>query len=225
MKTPSRLVVACGSLRPELEAARTSDDDIDIVYLDQNLHRTPRRLTDALNETLAHVDPAVETVVLGYGLCSGGAAGVIAPAQGLVIPRVHDCIALFLGSRQAYQTQFAAHPGTYYLTPGWVAEKKDPLGYMETEYVPRMGRETAEWGLREELKHYRRLALINTGAGDIRSLRARARENADFLEKDLVELSGSREFFRKILYGPYDPEDFVIVGPGEKVSQKPFLAP
>ena len=41
----------------------------------------------------------------------------------LVIPRVHDCIALFLGSDAAYRREFARYPGTYYVSAGWVEGK------------------------------------------------------------------------------------------------------
>ena len=65
-------------------------------------------------------------IVIGYGLCSNGIVGVIARKQGLYLPHCHDCIAFFMGSHRAYLKAFEMRPGTYYLTPGWVAEKKDP---------------------------------------------------------------------------------------------------
>ena len=69
-----------------------------------------------------------------------------------------------MGSRAAYEKVFYEQPGTYYLTPGWVEERKDPLGYMESAYVPKMGREKAEWGIREELKNKMSpQAAINAG--------------------------------------------------------------
>jgi hypothetical protein len=38
----------------------------------------------------------------------------------MIIPKAHDCITLFLGSKERYRTYFDAHPGTYWYTPGWV---------------------------------------------------------------------------------------------------------
>ena len=162
-------------------------------------------------------------IVLGYGLCSNGVVGLLAPKQGLIIPRVHDCISLFLGSRERYAAVFKKRPGTYYLTPGWIAEEKDPIGMVENDYTARVGREEAIWAVHEELKHYTHIALINTGVGDVKALRKRALENAEFLEKEYEEIPGSAEYFRKIFFGPYDDKDFVIVAPGERVQQKPFL--
>jgi len=195
---------------------------VEVRFLNQDLHRTPDRLPKKIQEEVDRAG-ADGPVVLGYGLCSGGVAGVRAPACGLAVPRVHDCIALFLGSRGAYDREFSGHPGTYYLTPGWVEVGQDPLSYMERDYVPRMGREAAEEGLREELLHYTRIALVQTGTGDEEALRRRALENARFLGKEYVEIRGTGRYFDKILAGPYDPEDFLLVPPGETVRQTPFL--
>ncbi|MCK5099549.1 MAG: DUF1638 domain-containing protein, partial [Desulfobacteraceae bacterium] len=38
--------------------------------------------------------------------------------------KVHDCIALFMGSDQAYKEEFAKYPGTFYISAGWSAEKE-----------------------------------------------------------------------------------------------------
>ncbi len=220
----ARVVIACRVIRAELEALRTSrTTDVEVHYLDQNLHRTPDRMPAIIQ---AEIDAAAEyaaEIILGYGLCSNGVVGVRAANQPIYIPRVHDCISLLLGSRGIYQKAFSGRPGTYYLTPGWMAEEKDPLGMMENEYAPKMGRETAEWGIREELKHYTHIVFINTGAGDIDFLRDRARKNAAFLKKEFEEVAGSMDYFQKILFGPNEPPDFVCIPPGEKIAARPFL--
>lgn len=219
------VIVACRVVENELEAIRrqAGDTDIEIRYLDQNLHRTPEKMPGLIQEQIDEASEYAGLIVLGYGLCSNGVVGVTARKQRVCIPRIHDCIALLLGSRRAYFEAFRQRAGTYYLTPGWVAEEKDPLGMMENEYTPKMGRETAEWGIKEELKHYTHIVLIDTGIGDIEKLRKRARANAEFLGKAYEEVKGSAAYFEKILFGPYDPGDFVCLEPGEKAGQKPFM--
>ena len=163
-------------------------------------------------------------VVIGYGLCSNGIVGVTARAQGLFVPRCHDCIALFLGSHEAYRKAFEAKPGTYYLTPGWIAEKKDPLGILQEEYTPKFGEETSLWVMEEELKHYTHIAFINTGFGDLESLRARARENAAFFKKAYEEIPGSLDYFVKLIRGPYEEREFFCLAPGQEITQEMYLA-
>ncbi len=218
-----RVVIACRVMKSEIDALLPEDAPIEVHYLDQNLHRTPERMRRMIEGKIAEVAGYAAHIVLGYGLCSNGVVGTRALKQEICIPRVHDCIALMLGSRQAYHDAFKARAGTYYLTPGWVAEEKDPLGMLENEYVPKMGRQDAEWGLREELKHYTHIVLIGGRGKDREKLRKRAKDNAGFLGMQFEEVEGSDRYFRKLLFGPYDPADFVCVPAGGKIPQKPFL--
>jgi hypothetical protein len=218
-----RVVIACRVMEPELSQALAEGvEDVEIFYLDQSLHRTPGKLLGLVQEKIDQAARMASRIVLGYGLCSNGVVGVTARQQGLLIPRCHDCIALFLGSPSRYQELFREQPGTYYLTPGWVAEKKDPLGVFE-EYLPRYGRETALWVIEEELKHYTHIALIDTGVKVMTSVRERAMENAAVLKKQYQEIPGSLDYFRELLRGPYTEEKFLRLRLGEQFTQEMFL--
>jgi hypothetical protein len=196
-----------------------ADDRTDILYLEQALHRTPAKLLSQLQEKIDQVARTASRITLGYGLCAKGVVGVAAGDPELIIPRCHDCIALFLGSPSRHLEIFREKPGTYYLTPGWVAEKKDPLGIIE-EQVPRFGQETARWVIEEELKHYTHIALIDTGVAEMAPLRARAMENAAVLKKQYEEIPGSLGYFRELLRGPYSEGKFLRLRPGEKFTQE-----
>jgi hypothetical protein len=220
------MIIACRVMEPELAhllSEKTGEDDgTDILYLEQALHRTPAKLLGQLQEKIDQVARTASRIVLGYGLCSNGVVGVTARQQGLLIPRCHDCIALFLGSPNRYLEIFREKPGTYYLTPGWVADNQDPLGLIE-EQVPKFGRETARWLIEEELKHYTHIALIDAGVEEMAPLRARAMENAAVLKKQYEEIPSNLEYFRELLRGPYTEEKFLRLHPGEKFTQKMFF--
>lgn len=216
-----KLVIACGSIGPELESL-PKPPGTDLYFMDQNLHRIPERLKEEVQKSLDRFDQ-YDQVVLGYGLCSNGVAGVIPPTQQLFIPRVHDCISLFLGNRNKYKDVFYNYPGSYFLTKSWIEELKDPLGLMENEYTQRVGRETAEWAINEEIKNYKYIIFVNNGVGDTDKCRNRAIENATYFNKEFVEMEGQLAYFHRILNGPYDKTDFVTIMPGEEVKQKDFL--
>lgn len=218
------VLVACRVMAPELEAAAAGDPDLEIRYLDQGLHRTPQKMAAVIQAEIDRSADLAGRMVLGYGLCANGVVGVTARGPGLYLPRCHDCIAFFMGSHRAYLKAFEARPGTYYLTPGWVAEKKDPLGIVEEDYSPRLGRETAMWVMAEELKHYTHIALINTGVGDIERLRARARENARVFQKQFQEIPGSLAFFARLARGPYTEADFLFLPSGRAITQAMILS-
>jgi len=219
------VLVACRVMEPELEAARGDENNLEIRYLDQGLHRTLQKMSAISQEQVDKAAEYASRIVIGYGLCSNGIVGVMARRQGLYFPHCHgDFIAFFMGSHQAYLKAFEARPGTYYLTPGWIAEKKDPLGIIEEDYTPRLGRETAFWVMEEELKHYTPISLINTGVGSIESLRKRAQENARVLKKEYKEIRGNLDFFKKLIRGPYSTGDFLFLKPGLKITQEMSLS-
>lgn len=214
------LIIGCAIMKEELEHLQT--DGVSLVFMEQSLHRTPQKMKGAIQE---EIDKAGkwdgDQIVLAYGLCSNGILGVRANRHPLLVPKVHDCITLFLGSHERYMEEHSKEPGTYYLTRGWIEEKKSPLGIFE-EYCQRYGRETAEWVIREELKNYTRIALVESELGMEETHRKHARETARFLNLKYEEIKGSLEFFRKVIQGPWD-RDFVVLKPGEEATQEMFL--
>ena len=217
-QTEKIVIIACSVMKPELEIILRKSSGYEVRYLDSRSHDPPQQIPPLLQTEVDTVEPYASRIILGYGFCSNGIEGVISPRQGIYVPRVHDCIALFLGSIKSYNFHFKAKPGTYYLTPGWIEESRDPLGYMKKDYVPKMGRKKAEWGTKLTFKDYTHIALINTGIDDIEPLRKTAMDNAQFLKKEYEEIAGTREFFKKILFGPYDKKNFVHFKPGETIA-------
>lgn len=220
--TENRVVVACRIMQPELEKIRLPNDRVEIRYIDQGLHMTPKKMAPVIQEQIDLVTGRFDKIVLGYGLCANGIVGVLARAEGLYVPRSHDCIALFMGS-EAYRTAIKKRPGTFYLTAGWIDDRKDPLSYMEDRYIPRMGRETAEWGMKEELKHYSHFVLINTGVGDLDRMRRKMLENAKFFGKEYEVIPGNLALLRKMIMEPLQDSDFIFIEPGKTIRQNMFL--
>lgn len=219
----NRVIVACRIMQPELEKIRLPTNGVEIRYLDQGLHMTPKKMAPVIQEQIDLVTGRFDEIVLGYGLCANGIVGVLAREEGLYVPRSHDCIALFMGSCEAYRTAIKKRPGTFYLTAGWIEARKDPLSYMEDRYVPRMGRETAEWGMKEELKHYSHFVLINTGVGDLDRMRRQTLENAKFFGKEYEEVPGNLALLRRMIMEPLRDNDFIFIDPGGSVRQNMFL--
>ncbi len=219
-----RVVIACEAIKPELEHLRQGyEKEVNTVYLPQNMHRTPHLLPDLIQEQVDKAAEYASKIILGYGLCSNGIVGVQAPDQGLVVTKSHDCVALYLGSVEKYKKISMEQPGTYYFTPSWIDGNKDPLGTLENEYIPRLGRAWAEWGAKEELKHYTYFAFINTGVGDVERFRERTWENVRYFDKKFQEIPGDQTYFQRILFGPYDREYFYLVPPWEKVQQRWYV--
>jgi hypothetical protein len=214
-------LIACEVFRDEFEAV--SPPGLARTYLPQGLHRTPGKMPAAIQGAMNGVGPEVETVLLGYGLCSNGVVGVTARTAPVILPLVHDCIALLLGSRDRYEAEVAACPGTYYITPGWACYGTTSLSCYKNEYLPKYGEETARYIAGELLKNYSRVALIAHGGGDMDAARVHATEMADLFNLAYAEIPGSLDYVRRLVEGPWGAEDFVVVEPGTAISPTPFM--
>jgi hypothetical protein len=214
------LILGCAVMEQELR--RFQNGQAEFKFLDFGLHRTPEHMAGALQSEIDQVrEGDYDGIVLGYGLCSNGIVGIHSSKHSLIIPRIHDCISLFLGSPEAYREQSAEHPGTYYLTPGWIERGQTPISKYES-YAKSYDEETARWVLHEEMKHYTRIALIDTGVYSIEPLRAVAKENAKFLEIAYTEIQGSPQLFKELICGPWR-KNFLIVEKGQSIQQEMFL--
>jgi len=217
---PKLLVLACAVMEREIRSFQNGK--VEFKFFDYDLHRTPENMSKALQ---VEIDQAsgenYDGIILGYGLCSNGIVGVHSQNQPLIIPRIHDCITLFLGSSESYRNQSTEHPGTYYLTPGWIEKGQTPLSKYET-YTRSYGEEIAKWVLHEEMKHYTRIALIDTGVCPLEPYRKIACQNAEFLGISYEELKGSPTFFRELVSGPW-MKDFLILVERQSVEQEMFL--
>ncbi len=222
-KPKNKVVISCGSLKAELEKLEPKAHGIRVCYMPHNLHRLPDKMREMLQEKINEFDTRDNQIVLGYGLCSNGVAGLKAPVNGFYVPRVHDCIALYLGSLERYHRFFRERPGTYYLTKNWIENQKDPLGLLENEYTRRVGVEMARETIERELKNYSYICYINTGDKNENKLRERAIENAKALGKEFIEVEGDNLYFRKILFGPYEKKDFVYIEPNQISNYKNFF--
>jgi Protein of unknown function (DUF1638) len=212
-------IIACETLGDEIR--KLAPPDMICRFLEFGLHRTPDQLHAALQAEIDATPPEIDTILFGYGMCSRGTVGLEARRFRLVIPRVDDCIALFLGSKEEYARQHHKAPGTFYLTKGWIKCGDDPY----TEYLKlkeKYGAERAYQLEKRFIENYTRLLLIHSGDGDYEEYHAYACMQAEFFDLALEEIAGSDTLLRKLIQGEWD-EDVVIVEPGETVRYSLFF--
>ncbi len=222
------VVIACQVFQNLLERLLPEGLAEQVTFMDYGLHRVPNKMTWTLQDAL----DAIETpslVVLGYGLCGNGLNGLKAGRHTLLIPRTDDCIAILLGSREAYMREFDAEPGTYYLSKGWLESGSNPLQEYR-EYVEKYGPEDAAWLMDQQYQHYRRLVLVAHSPEDLAKYRPQAREVADYCAQwgmRYEEILGSDVYIRRLVAAAANPEEagdeFLIVPPGGEVRQEEFI--
>ncbi len=212
------MVIACATVIEEMLPHLPPDANYQV--LDFGLHVNPDALRSTLQEAINAVSGTVDRIILGYGLCSQAVVGLRANDCALVVPKVDDCIAIFLGSGEAYREQARTAPGTYYLTKGWIEAGDSPFAEFDG-LVEQYGEATAWRLMTRILKNYTRLALINTGQYELERYRDYSQRTAERFGLMYEEIPGSDALVKRMLHGPWDG-DFVIARPGEAISYMAF---
>ncbi len=219
--------------------AATGANRVDVEFLLKGLHDLPRADMQAkVQSVIDAVDPSAgyEAILLGYARCNDGLAGITARDIPLVIPRAHDCITFFFGSRASYSKYFDSHPGTYFLTTGWNERNKfGESGYSTPAYgrqgvmaalgltepyedmVAKYGKENADFII-ESLggwqKNYSRSLYLTMGVCDETAYIERGRQEAQERNWQYEVRPGDWSILKKLFTGAWD-DDFVIVPPGQ----------
>ncbi|HEY5669376.1 MAG TPA: DUF1638 domain-containing protein [Anaerolineales bacterium] len=222
------VIIACQVFQDLIRRLITDEMEAQIVFLDYGLHQVPKKLTQALQDTIDRIDQP-SLVVLGYGLCGNGLHGIKAGKHFLLVPRADDCIAILLGSYSAYRKEFDSSPGTYYLSKGWLESGSNPLSEYK-EYEARLGSEKAMWVMDMQYQNYKRLVMVAHTQEDLEKYRPMALDVARFCERwgmRYEEILGSDSFVRKLIEVASLPdqanEEFVVIPPGGELKQSAFI--
>ncbi|HYN49241.1 MAG TPA: DUF1638 domain-containing protein [Candidatus Nanopelagicales bacterium] len=235
------LALTCEVLaRPVYLCAARSPHVVDVHLNRRGLHDDPPNLRTILQGEIDTAGAAVapyDAILLAYGLCGAATAGLRAGSIPLVVPRAHDCITLFLGSRDRYTAEFTGHPGTYWYVQDFVERSDDGgafagMGAVSDaearatyeEYVAKYGEDNAAY-LMEALgawrSHYDRAAFVDMAVADPRAaavVEAFARDDATRRGWTFEKLAGELILVRRLIDADWGPDDFLVLQPGERLE-------
>jgi len=222
------VVLACRVFQNWLEHLLPPELAAQITFFDYALHRVPKNLRTTIQEAIDAIEQP-SLVVLGYGLCGNGLHEICAGKHTLLIPRTDDCIAVILGSYQAYRREFDSQPATYYLSKGWLEGGSTPLIEYH-EYLEKYGQKKADFLMETQYHNYKRLAMVVQNAADGEKYRPSALEVAAYCERwglRYEEILGSDEMLLRLIeiatgLAQAD-DDFLVVPPGGVLTQSMFF--
>jgi hypothetical protein len=207
---------------------------IDIELISKGLHTEPEKLRAELQRRLDVCQPGqFDVILLAYGLCSNSIAGLVCPHTQMVAPRAHDCITLYLGSKERYSAEFRDHPGTYWYTPDYMerggdnsdrialgASTDENMDTVYAEYVAKYGQDNADY-LMEVMgawrQHYDRAAYIENADIQLPDYSDKVMDLAGRRGWNFQRMAGNLFIIRDLLEGRWDDERFLVVPAGETI--------
>ncbi len=218
--------------RPVYKAAAASGNTVDMIFTKMRSHTKPEQLKSEIQSIIDSTPEGYDAILLGYGLCGNGTAGLKARSLPLVIPRAHDCCTIFLGSREAFREHFGQTPSAQWYTVCNYERQGNrytdnpldmlmpDLGMSYRELVDKYGEENAQYVL-ESLKSENSvdfLTYIELPGFDNRSAREAFKKYAAREGKKTRFVKGSTRIIDDLVDGKWNVDEFLTVPPGMEIK-------
>jgi len=227
-------LIACDVLfRPVSALAAAAPHVIDAEFVPMKLHNEPAGLRDELQRRIdeAASRQAYDYFILAYGLCGNSTAGLTCPAP-MILPRVHDCCTLFLGSKAKFLDIFGASlsmrwsSGGYYershMEDGWNSHNtKTRETFPEyQELIEKYGEDNAEyiWETLHPDIETPEAVYIALEPFEVPGYREAFGAQVAAQGKTLRSVEGDIAYLRDLINGPWDDARFLTVSLGQKIA-------
>lgn len=212
-----------------------SDHVVDIeAVCSEDYHEYPKKLHQKLQEKIDALDEQnkkYDAILLGYGLCGNALQGITGRRIPLLIPRAHDCITLFMGSKELYAKAFEENAGTMYYILSWMErnglrkERRElesiGLGATYEEYVNKYGEENARYLIeisQEWQARYSKALYIQSGLSP-RDMADEVKALAAERKWAFQQMRGDSSIIKRMVQGEWEDKDFLRVEPGCTIYQ------
>ena len=235
-------LIACEVFyREACMSVATSPHRVDVEFTEKGAHNDSAKLRALLQQKIDAAEAVPQpwdAILLGFGICGNSTVGLAARKTRLVIPRAHDCCTIFLGSREKFREYFKDNPSLPFSSAGYM-ERGGPsihdasasiipgLGDKYEEYVTQYGEENAKY-IMESLTASVSHAV--DGQADIRwvfidvpelahlGFAEKCRIEAEATGRKFVLLPGDMRLVRGLVHGQWDPKEFLVVEPGQRIG-------
>ncbi len=213
-------------------AAAKSPHIVDLEFTALRSHTNPGKLRQEIQSAIDRASEGYDAILLGYGLCGNGTAGLKARSIPLVIPRAHDCCTVFLGSRSAFLEHFGQTPSAewssvcyYERLGGWYHD--GAMGGADAgndeyfrELTEKYGEDNARYiiEMMEPKNDIGFLTFIGLPGIDDTEARESFIRHAGEAGKETRFIDGSTRLIDMLAAGGWNDEEFLVVPPGAEIK-------
>jgi hypothetical protein len=203
---------------------------IDAEYTELGEHARSAGLRQLIQAEIDATEASGKTydaILLLFGLCGNATVGLQARRTPLVIPRAHDCCTILLGSRAKFTEHFGAAPSTPFSSAGYL-ERGDyflrtsddgpasvQIGDGFKALVEKFGEEDAKyiWAEMHPSHGDDKAVFIDLPQTSHLGYAAQFESRAAAAGKQAVHLQGDIRLIENLIYGHWDPAEYLIVPP------------
>ncbi len=230
-------LISCEVFKHELlHCINKSNNNIDTEFIAKGIHDlNSKGMQNRIVKSIQKADQKrFDAILLGYGLCNTWIYGLVAYKTPLIVPRIHDCIGVLLGSKQKYLDYYFETPGTYYQSVGWMENTENKptikkrslqrlygMDMSQDELKAQFGEENLDYlsDAMDQTKHYSNMAFIDTGLDSQHNYQKKAMAKAEIKNWSFDVLKGSKKLLQQLINGNWSESEFLIIKPGEVVKQ------
>lgn len=214
-----KTIIACAMLEDEINYVYEKlNCSYPIVWLERGYHNYPEKLREKLQETIDSLQDQDE-LLLCFGLCGNGTAGLKSETARLILPKFDDCLNMLLcdGTRSC---RGLVEAGTMYLTGGWTKDEEGILQQYD-KLLEDYDEEMRDAVLEMMYAHYDSVTLIDTGCYQMESVMDYAKKTCELMDFELKTTKGHVLMLEKLFSGEWDT-NFIIIEPGTPLSEEKF---
>lgn len=216
MENKKYMMLACRNIEDEIDAAmKEADASFPVVYMPANTHNVPQNMNKALQAIIDSLTD-IDYLILPMGRCGNATVGLRSDRFSIVLPRCEDCVNLLLSEDSLKVDRPQGH---MFLTDGWL---KSSMA-INNEYdrtLEKYGEEKCNMIMQMMYGNYTHFGLLNTGLYSLKKARQMLEPLANCVQVEFKEMKAPFGILKKMCALDWDDTNFVIVPPGEAVTEE-----
>ena len=222
-------LIACDVFaRLAYDAAAKSVHIVDIELLPMLAHNEPdklrKNLQNSIDKACGKEDMPYDKIILAYGLCGNAVVGLTCPIP-MIIPRMHDCCAMFMGSQKRFLEAFGHRLSTPWRSCGYVercvglnhANYKLHVDYLKM--VDEYGEENAEyiWETMNPPAVVNEAVYIEIPGFEYNDTQKVYIDEKAKEDCEVETILGDNSWFTRLVDGPWEESEFLKLSPNHEI--------